>query len=136
MSRPTHMPNPHVKARRNRRLAEATKKKGPETWVYLGSWPTELYTTENSPPYLNGYDFKPGNRVRFRWDEAYRLEWDGIVDVQGATSGTDLCQLPFEYVADRDREKPILVWNGTSQVAGRISILADSTAVTLYWPLT
>lgn len=141
MSRTDYVPNEAVKARRNRREIETGKKAGPESWLYLGTFPTDSYTTIESPPYENGYDFDT-YPVKLRWDEHYRHEWGGKLDLtQGAVTGDRLCVLPDEWISDASYSFPIDVEDPddpTIFFVARVKVHGNDSAtpgdVYVYWP--
>ncbi len=102
MSRPPAIPDRDVRIRRARRDIERLKRRGPERWVYVGTWPGDSYTTPDSPPWLNGWTHALGlyDRVAFRWDEHWRLEFKG--HATGGTSGANAFILPAEFEIPKD----------------------------------
>lgn len=100
MSRPKELPTDKVVGRRNQRGVDELRHRGPSTWVYVGTWPTDDYTTLDSPPWQNGWAHAgdPYDRVAFRWDEHGRLEFKG--HATGGSAATVAFTLPDEYRPD------------------------------------
>ncbi len=129
MSRPPAIPDRDVRIRRARRDIERLKRRGPERWVYVGAWPGDSYTTPDSPPWLNGWTHALGtyDRVAFRWDEHWRLEFKG--HATGGTSGTNAFVLPAEFEIPKDASFLTDVVTAAVPKTAQIYITAATRAV-------
>jgi hypothetical protein len=133
MSRPKGHPTDATVGQRNSRGVYEQRKRGPSKWVYVGSWPTDDYTTADSPEWENGWDHAgdPFDRVAFRWDEHGRLETKGHADSSGAASGTVAFTLPDEYWPAKDVSWLTDVVAGASPSTAQVYIAADTGEVTI-----
>lgn len=133
MSRPPVTPTQDVRGRRTRRDLDATKKRGPGGWVYVGTYPTDPFTTFYSPPWQNGWAHAgaPYDRVAFRWGAHYELEFKGHADSTGATSGTVAFTLPAEYVPAKDVTFLTDVITGAAPATAQIAIASLTGDVTI-----
>jgi len=126
-----------------RRLTQAEtrireiQKRGPGPWVYVGTFPTDLYTTFWSPPWQNSFDSVTGSRVKFRHNLQGQLEFEGQFDLTaGAVTGTVAFTLPDDWLGD-DMDFPITLDLGAGTF-NMVRVVVDGTTgdVTLYWPST
>lgn len=108
---------------------EELRKHGPEPWVYIGTHPTDLFTTFYSPPWQNSWTHALGtyDRVAFRWDEHYRLEFKG--HATGGASGTVAFTLPANWRPDKDLSFLTDVVTGGVPKAAQIFVTALTGAV-------
>ena len=83
------------------------QKKGPGPWVYVGDFPSELYTTFWSPPWQNGFTFVTGRRVAFRHGLDGEPEFKGKFDTTGAVTDTVAFTLPEDWWPSRDRKSVV-----------------------------
>lgn len=132
MSRPKENPTDAVVGRRATRGVYEQRKRGPSTWVYVGEWPTDDFTTPDSPAWQNGADHAgdPYERVRFRWDEHGRLEFDGVIDIT-ASSGLVAFTLPDEYIPAKDDFWLIATDNSGTPGTARVYVESSTGDVTV-----
>ena len=107
---------------------------GPQPWVYVGTYPTDPFTRGDSPPWENGVDHALGDfdRVRFRWDEAGRLEIDGVPDISAAPPPVDAWTMQPEYVPElNDIVKLGHGWNGAALIPIRYRVAVNTGVVTI-----
>lgn len=126
-----------------RRLTQAEtrireiQKRGPGPWVYVGTFPTDLYTTFWSPPWQNGFNSVAGKRVAFRHGLDGFPEFRGKFDTTGGASGDVAFTLPDDWIPDEEMDFIVTLdmGGGTFNV---LRVLVDETTgdVTLYWPVT
>jgi hypothetical protein len=131
MSRPKENPTDAVVGRRNTRGVYELRRRGPSKWVYIGTWPTDNYTTPDSPEWQNGFDHAgdPHERVRFRWDEHGRLEMDGVAAM--GTDGTVAFTLPDEYWPDTDIFWHTAVLTGSTPASAQVYVESTTGDVTV-----
>jgi hypothetical protein len=124
-----------------RRLTQAEtrireiQKRGPGPWVYVGTFPGDLYTTFWSPPWQNSFDSVTGRRVKFRHGLDGLLEFNGQLDLTaGAVTGTVAFTLPDDWLGETfDVHFPIFT-GGTDWESGVMSVDGDTGDCTVYWP--
>lgn len=113
------------------------QKHGPGPWVYIGTYPTDLYTTFWSPPWQNSFTFVTGYRVAFRHGLDGILEFKGQFDLTaGAVTGTVAFTLPEDWRGE-PLDFPIIMDMGAGDFNIVRVVVDDITGdVTLYWPVT
>lgn len=112
------------------------QKIGPGKDVYVGDWPTEPFTTSESPPWLNGFQNTLGRRVRFRWG------FDGDLDIYGQfdlltgspVSGDTAFVLPPNYRVAFETFIPLYL-GGTDWSAAVVAANEMTGSVKVYWPI-
>jgi hypothetical protein len=108
---------------------EEVRKRGPEPWLYFGTYPGDTWTTFFSPPFQNSFARAgaPFNTMdaapRVRWDEHYRLEFAGVVAM--GTDGAVAVTLPEEWGPDVDDFWTIAVLSGATP--GQAQAYLDAT---------
>lgn len=122
--------------RKAERGIEELRRIGPEGWVYVGDWSSEVFTTSVSPPWQNSYTFVPGRRVAFRWGIDGTFEMEGVFDLTaGAATGDVAFTLPPEYLGVFVEDFiPLELATGVWSAAV-ITVDGDTGDVTLFWPI-
>lgn len=99
--------------------------------MYVGSYPADPFTTYWSPDWENGAAHAAGaySRVRFRWDEHYRLEIDGLVNVAAFTDGQVAWTMPPTHWPDKDLAVPTRVYDGADLMAATYEVSSTDGTV-------
>jgi hypothetical protein len=111
------------------------RKTGPEPWLYFGDYPDDTFTTFYSPPFENsfaraGAPFTGAKGFpRVRWDENYRLEFAGVVDM--GTDGAVMVTLPEDWRPDTDDFFTVAVLTGATPTHAQLYVEASSGDVTV-----
>lgn len=103
---PTNAPAAARRLAQTENRVRELQRTGPEPWLYFGDYPADSFTTSYSPPFENsfaraGAPFTGADGFpRVRWDEHYRLEFAGVVEM--GDDGAVMVTLPEDWIPDAD----------------------------------